>query len=675
MIAGLTFYREGEKSMRSIRTQLTVYVVILVLLVCSGLGFLSYGLSSKAMMETIETQVTTKATDAGQAVADEVIKQLAIMETLAANEAIKSMDRELQMPLLKSENSRLGYSMCGPVLPNGDAYTTTGAAINMADREYFQKAMAGQSNISDPLVSKVDSTVIVTLAVPIKDGGGNIKGVLVSAMDAAVLSNKIAGITFAKSGYSYMINNQGIVIAHTNQDLVIEQYCPADSGLNDLIFHIDKMKAGETGFGEYLWTDGDTKLMGYAPAPGTGWSVAVTAPKSEVMAGITGMSQKTTAYSFAFLFIGILAAVWLGTKIAKPIAAAAGFSEQIAQNDLTVEIPRSMLNRKDEVGQLLGSMDKMINNLKVMITDIARNSQEVAASSQQLSASSQNIATGMQETSAAVQEISAGMEEVSAATEEINASSEEISSTLTEASSEAEKSHLDSQEVEKRAEYTKSETAKMLDDTTKVYDTIRMKVEGAIENSKVINEISGMAAKIADIANQTNLLALNAAIEAARAGEHGKGFAVVAEEVRKLAEDSANTVEAIQGLTHQVQSAIDNLIGNTGELLEFINQDVTRDYGRMAQAGEFYAENAELLSKMTGETSKSIQQIMLSMHDVARAIEATAATIEESNAGSQEIARHTETAATAASEINSTAARLAESAEILNNLILQFKIS
>jgi methyl-accepting chemotaxis protein len=215
----------------------------------------------------------------------------------------------------------------------------------------------------------------------------------------------------------------------------------------------------------------------------------------------------------------------------------------------------------------------------------------------------------------------------------------------------------------------------MLDDTTKVYDAIRVKVEGAIEESKVINQISGMASKIADIANQTNLLALNAAIEAARAGEHGKGFAVVAEEVRKLAEDSANTVDAIQGLTHQVQSAIDNLIGNTGELLEFINQDVTRDYGRMAEAGQFYADNAQLLTSLTGETSMSIQQIMTAMIDVNKAIESTAATIQQSNAGSQEIARNTETAATSAIEINTAASRLAESAEILNNLILQFKIS
>ncbi len=661
--------------MKSIRAQLTVYVVITLILVCAGLGGISYSLASKTMLENINSQVSTKAEDTAQAVADEVSKQLAVMETLAANDKIKSMDLEQQMPLLKKENSRLGYIMCGPATPNGDALTTTGVAFNMADRDYFQQALNGRSTISDPLVSKVDSSVVVTLAVPIKDDAGKIKGVLVAALDAAVLSQKVAEITFGENGYAYMCNEEGTVIAHPDQQLVLDQYNPADSGLADLIAHVDKMAAGQEGFGEYRWTDGKIKFMGYAPVEGTGWAVAVTAPKDEVMAGITNMSQKALVSSLAFLLLGALIAIWLGAQIAKPLSAAAGYSEQIAQGDLTVEIAPSMLSRKDEVGHLLRSMDNMIKNLKNMMMDIARNSQEVAASSEQLSASSQNIATGMQETSAAVEEISAGMEEVSAAAEEINASSEEITATLSQVNSEADQGYDNSLQVQKRAAYTRDESQKALDETNQIYGSIRHKVEKAIEDSKVINEISGMAGKIADIANQTNLLALNAAIEAARAGEHGKGFAVVAEEVRKLAEDSANSVDAIQTITQQVQSSIVNLTGNTEELLDFINNNVTRDLGRMTTAGKYYSDDADMLTQLTGDTSKNIQQIMASMQDVTRAIEATAATIEQSNAGSQEIARHTETAATAASEINTTAARLAESAEILNNLILQFKIS
>ena len=661
--------------MKSIRSQLTIYVVIVLLAVCSGLGFITYFTASKTMLSTIEESVLTRAEDAAQSVAEQVELNLALIEALAANEKIKSLDLEQQLLVLKSEVQRMGIS--GMLVANldGSAVSDRGERLNIADRTYFQKAAKGESNISDPLASKADASIVVTLAVPIKDPAGQIKQVLVASKDAAFLSSGIAKITMGETGYAYMLNKDGTVIAHANQQLVIDQYNPNDSGLSDLIQHVKKMTAGETDFGEYLWTDGKIKFMGYAPVAGTSWSVAVSAPKDEVMAGISTMAQRTLGASFGFLLLGALAAVLLGSQIAKPISAAANYSKQIAQNDLTLEIPPAMLKRKDEIGQLLTSMDNMIKNLKNLIMDIARNSQEVAASSEQLSASSENIATGMQQTSAAVEEISAGMEEVSAATEEINASSEEIAATLTQANTQAEKSHQDSVEVEKRAEYTKSETAKMLDDTTKVYDAIRVKVEGAIEESKVINQISGMASKIADIANQTNLLALNAAIEAARAGEHGKGFAVVAEEVRKLAEDSANTVDAIQGLTHQVQSAIDNLIGNTGELLEFINQDVTRDYGRMAEAGQFYADNAQLLTSLTGETSMSIQQIMTAMIDVNKAIESTAATIQQSNAGSQEIARNTETAATSAIEINTAASRLAESAEILNNLILQFKIS
>jgi len=248
------------------------------------------------------------------------------------------------------------------------------------------------------------------------------------------------------------------------------------------------------------------------------------------------------------------------------------------------------------------------------------------------------------------------------------------SATLTQVHDEAEKGHEDSKQIKKRAAYTKSETEKRLNETTRVYEEMRQKVEGAIDESQVISGISGMADKIADIANQTNLLALNAAIEAARAGEHGRDFAVVAEEVRKLAEDSANAVGGIQGLTQQVHDAIENLISSTSSLLEFISNDVTQDFGRMVTAGKYYVNDADMLSNLTGETSKNIQQIMISMQDVARAIEATAATIEQSNAGAQEIARNTETAATASAEISATAAGMAKGVKIWNNLIQQFKI-
>ena len=665
--------------MKSIALRLTVYFSIVVLIFCGGLGIYTYTTASKAMMSTIEENVVNRAVDATKLLSSELNTKKTAVETIASQDEIRSMDWNRQLPVLQQENKRLAYSMMGIADMNGHFKGTDGNTANISDRDYFKKAQGGETAISEPIVSKTDGTVVISVASPITGDNGQVKAVLVAVIDATMLTTLVSEIEFADTGYAFMVNETGHFIAHPKFDMVLDQYNPLeevkkDSGLEPLAAIVERMMQGERGYGEYLWTDNTQKFMGFAPVPNTTWSIAITAPRAEVLAPLQNLKTGVLIATLFFLLIGIGVAMYLGFLLAKPIKVAALHTHDISQGDLTISISDKFLHRRDEIGLLSQGLSRMVNNLRSMMEEINIDSQEVAASSQQLAASAEDIASSMEEVSASTEEISAGMEEVSAAAEEINAAGEEVTAALNEVNRKANEGHNNAQDIEQRALQVQKASEEAQNNAITMYNNIKQRLVQAIENAAVVEEISGLAENIASIAAQTNLLALNAAIEAARAGEQGKGFAVVAEEVRKLAEDSTSAVSGIHNLTGQVQEAINYLISSSNEMLEFINNDVVRDYSRMSDMGQQYKKDADMLSSLTGDISQNVNQVMQAMTEIGRALESTTATIEESTAGTQEIARGSEMSARSALEISAASRKMAESAEKLNHLIGRFKV-
>jgi methyl-accepting chemotaxis protein len=269
----------------------------------------------------------------------------------------------------------------------------------------------------------------------------------------------------------------------------------------------------------------------------------------------------------------------------------------------------------DEIGQLTMNLSEMRENLSDVMKTIAETSDQVAASSEELTASAEESSKSAELIAAATQTAANGTELTMQHVEEVVTSVAHMQTRVKEAQTNGQ-SILSLSDAASRNSQDGTEAVhavvKQMSEINNSVNEIGLFVNGLDKKSKEIGTIVNL---IRDISNQTNLLALNAAIEAARAGEQGKGFAVVADEVRKLAEQSANSSEMIASLISDIQT----------------------ETGKAVTAMQHGAENVEEGIRKTENVNDSFQSIKQAIDQVTNNVQEVTQTIEGVSSGSKSI--------------------------------------
>lgn len=287
----------------------------------------------------------------------------------------------------------------------------------------------------------------------------------------------------------------------------------------------------------------------------------------------------------------------------------------------------------DEIGQLVGGVNKFIEVLHSIIAEIKADADNVSNSTnvvyQQISTADGNI----MDVSATMQQLSAGMEEMAASAEHISNETDSISTSMENIAAQAGEGSNKAKDIKVRAVALRDDGIASKETTSSMADEIRTAVRASLEKSKDVEKINALTDNILNISSQTNLLALNASIEAARAGEAGRGFAVVADEIRTLADSSRATANDIQVISRDVTASVEELAENANKMIDFILNVVMPDYDKLVNMGEQYNRDAGDFDDIMIAFTEDSAQLKKTMEDVAGLIRSMSSTINENSEG------------------------------------------